>query len=68
MENNGKPYTNFCLFKVSWRDFNKAKKGIKMDFVIVMTGLTAVCLMFGCFVNCILKEDSKLFCKLEKLF
>ena len=39
-----------------------------MDFVIVMTGLTAIGLMFGCFVNCILKEDSKLFCKLEKLF
>lgn len=39
-----------------------------MDFIIVMTALTAVSLMFGCFMNCILKEDSKLFCKLEKLF
>ena len=39
-----------------------------MDFVIVMTGLTAIGLMFGCFMNCILKEDSKLFKKLEELF
>lgn len=39
-----------------------------MDFVTVMTALTAVGLIFGCFVNCVLKEDSKLFRKLEKLF
>lgn len=39
-----------------------------MDFVVVITGITAVGLMFGCFVNCILKDDSKLFQKLEKLF
>ena len=39
-----------------------------MDFVIVMAMVTVVSLMFGCFVNCVLKEDSKLFQKLEKLF
>lgn len=39
-----------------------------MDFVIVMAIVTVVSLMFGCFVNCVLKEDSKLFHKLEKLF
>jgi len=39
-----------------------------MDFVAVITVLTVVGLMFGCFVNCILKDDSKLFQKLEKLF
>ena len=39
-----------------------------MDFIVVMTAFTAVGLMLGCFINCILKEDSKLFQKLEKLF
>lgn len=39
-----------------------------MDFVIVMAMATVVSLMFGCFVNCVLKDDSKLFHKLEKLF
>lgn len=39
-----------------------------MDFVIVMAMVTVVSLIFGCFVNCVLKEDSKLFHKLEKLF
>lgn len=39
-----------------------------MDFIAVITVVTIVCLIFGCFVNCILKEDSKLFKKLEELF
>ena len=39
-----------------------------MDFVIVMAMVTVVSLIFGCFVNCVLKEDSKLFHELEKLF
>lgn len=39
-----------------------------MDFIIAMTVITVLGLIFGCFVNCILKEDSKLFKKLEELF
>lgn len=39
-----------------------------MDFIAVMIVITVFSLIFGCFVNCILKEDSKLFQKLEKLF
>ena len=39
-----------------------------MEFVTVVTGFTLIAGMFSCFVNCILKEDSKLFHKLEKLF
>jgi hypothetical protein len=39
-----------------------------MDFIVVMTVITVLGLMFGCFVNCILKDDSKLFQELEKLF
>lgn len=39
-----------------------------MDFVVVMAILTGISLIFGCFMNCILKEDSKLFKKLEELF
>lgn len=39
-----------------------------MDFVVVMAILTCIGLIFGCFMNCILKDDSKLFKKLEELF
>ncbi len=39
-----------------------------MDFVTAMIVITVLSLIFGCFVNCILKEDSKLFKKLEELF
>lgn len=43
MENNGKPYTNFCLFKVSWRDFNKAKKEeFKMEREIIKSRIAKI--------------------------
>ena len=39
-----------------------------MDFLVVTTSMFIVTGLFCCFTNCILKEDSKLFKSLEKLF
>lgn len=39
-----------------------------MDFLVVTTSMFIVAGLFCCFTNCILKEDSKLFKSLEKLF
>lgn len=39
-----------------------------MDFLSAVTVLVIAGGMIACFMNCVLKEDSKLFHSLEKLF
>ena len=39
-----------------------------MDFLSTITVLVIAGGLIACFMNCILKEDSKLFQSLEKLF
>jgi hypothetical protein len=57
-----------CLFKISFRGFNKIYKELKMDFLSAVTVLVIAGGAIACFMNCVLKEDSKFFQRMEKLF